>query len=255
MKQKLSVVTTTYNNENKIAATLESIKWADEIIIVDGRSKDRTVEICEKYTDKIYLQPNHPQWNINKNYGFKKANGGWVLNLDSDEIITEDLKNEITKILNSGSDAGYFYIPRREHFFGRWIKSIWGPEPLHIKLFRKGMAEYEGRHLHEKLTAKGEPGVLKGHIVHNAYVNTPELLERIAAFTDEEAKCLKRDGFKLRWWHFITRPGRYIFYAYIKQKGFRNGPRELMVIVLWCGYYQFISLLKLARLQRIKNDN
>jgi len=250
MKKTLSAVTTTYNNEHKITAALESIKWADEIIIVDGYSKDRTVKICKKYTDKIYLQPNHPQWNINKNYGFKKAGGDWFLNLDSDEIVTDVLKEEIEQILAKKTEYDYFYIPRREHFFGKWIKSIWGPEPTHIKLFRKGMAEYECKHLHEPMTAKGKAGMLEGHILHNAYINIPELLERIDAFTNEEAKCMKRDDFKLRWWHFITKPGRYMFYAYIKQGGFKNGLRELIAILLWCGYYQFISLVKLKRLEK-----
>ncbi|MFH0731787.1 MAG: glycosyltransferase family 2 protein [Candidatus Omnitrophota bacterium] len=252
MAEKLSAVITTYNNEPKIMATLESIKWADEIIIVDGHSNDKTVEICKRYTTKIYSQPNYPQWNINKNYGFQKANGGWILNLDSDEIITGALRNEIKLILEKGTECDYFYIPRREHFFGKWIKSIWGPEPLHIKLFKKGMAEYECWHLHEAMITKGKRGVLKNHIVHNAYINLGELLGRIDAFTDEEAKCMKVKGFRLRWRHFIIKPARYMFYAYIKKKGFRNGFRELLTIILWCGYYWFITLVKLKRLENNK---
>ena len=89
MKEKITAVITTFNNEKKINDVLKSISWADEIIIVDGHSRDSTVDICKKYTDKIYLEPNHPQWNINKNFGFDRATSNWILNLDSDEIVTE----------------------------------------------------------------------------------------------------------------------------------------------------------------------
>lgn len=255
MPQKLSVAITTHNNENKIKATLESIKWADEIIIVDGRSTDNTVKICKQYTDKIYIEPNHAQWNINKNFGFKKASGDWILNLDSDEIVKTRLTREIRRILSEGTEYDYFYIPRREYYFGKWIKSIWGPEPLHVKLFRKGAAEYECRHLHEPITASGEKARLKGHIKHNAYVNISELMGRIGAFTDEEAKCMQKEGFNLKLRHFITRPGQYVFYAYIKKGGFKNGVKELIAILLWCGYYQFLTLIKLAKLKKGKNDD
>ena len=250
MREKLSIVITTYNNENKVTATLEAAKWADEIIIVDGHSADRTVEICKRYTDKIYLRPNYSQWNINKNFGFGKATGDWIFNLDSDEVITDGLKNEILQMLASGSDIDYFYIPRREHFFGKWIKSIWGPEPLHIQLFRRDAAGYECKHPHEPMAAKGKKGVLKGHIMHNSCIHISEFFNRTNADTNEEARCLKRDNFKLMWWHFIFIPGRYIYYALIKQKGYRNGVREVATIMLWCGYHQFLTLVKLWRMKR-----
>lgn len=252
MPDKLSVVITTYNNQPKIRATLESVKWADEIIIVDGGSADSTVGICREYTNNIYIQPNHLQWNINKNFGFQKASGSWILNLDSDEIVTGNLKEEMIDVLSKNADCDYFFIPRREHFFGKWIKSIWGPEPLHVKLFKKGAATYREKHLHEPITAKGKKGVLKNHIMHNAYIDVAELMNRIQAFTDQEAKCMLEDGFHLRWHHFITRPGRYVFYAYVKQRGYKNGLKELLTIILWCGYYPFITLVKLLRLQRLK---
>lgn len=250
MPDKLSVVIATYNNESKIKTTLESVKWAEEIIIVDGQSSDRTQDICRQYTNKLYCQPNHPQWNINKNYGFRQAVGGWILNLDSDEIVTSGLRKEIEEILRKGSECDYFYIPRREYFFGKWIKSIWGAEPTYIKLFKKGAAGYECADLHEQMIAKGKAGTLMGHIIHIAYITIKELIERIDAFTTQEAICMKNESFKLKWWYFITRPGRYILYAYIKQGGYKNGPKEFVAIMLWCGYYQFILLVKLRDLAK-----
>lgn len=250
MRQRLSIVITTYNNESKITATLEAAKWADEIIIVDGHSTDKTVEICKKYTDKVYLQPNHPNWNINKNFGFDKAEGNWILNLDSDEIITSGLKDEILQILTSESGLAYFCIPRREHFFGKWIKSIWGPESLQIKLFRKGTARYECKNPHESMLTKGRKGIVKAHIMHNSYISLKEFLSRTDADTSEEARSLKREGFQLRWWHFISKPGRYVYYALIKQKGYRNGLKEIATIMLWCGYHQFLTLAKLWKIKR-----
>lgn len=251
MPSKLSVVITTLNNENRIRKTLESIKWADEIIIVDGGSSDRTIEICREYTDEIFSQPSHPNWDINKNFGFARAKGEWILNLDSDEIISPKLEKEIKGVLRENLEYDCFYIPRRNYFFGAWIKSIWGKEQLCGKLFRKGRAYYECKQLvHESITMLGKIGQLSGHIDHYCYSKISELIKRIDFYSTQEAIQLQKENFHLRWVDFIIRPFRYMFYAYIKKGGFKRGMAEFITIVLWCGVLQFLTIAKLWEIQK-----
>lgn len=93
--KKISVVVSAFNEEKNIKDCLASVKWAEEIILIDNSSTDRTREIAEKFTDKIFTRPNHLMLNINKNYGFSKASGDWILSLDADERVTEKLQKEI----------------------------------------------------------------------------------------------------------------------------------------------------------------
>src|SRR3989344_6713802 len=118
---KLTVVVSAFNEERKIEACLKSVEFSDEIILVDGSSTDRTVEIAKKFKTKIYKRENNPMLNINKNFGFTKAKGDWILSLDADERVSEDLKKEINKVLKNVKDVNGYWIPRKQIIFGKWI--------------------------------------------------------------------------------------------------------------------------------------
>src|SRR5690349_3567566 len=125
---KVSVVVSAYNEETKIEDCLKSVKEiASEIILVNSSSTDRTVEITKKYTDKIFTRENHQMLNINKNFGFTKAESDWILCLDADERVTPELSKEILELSEKSNIDGYF-MPRRNILFGKWIQhSIWWP--------------------------------------------------------------------------------------------------------------------------------
>src|SRR3989344_3655909 len=149
---KISVVISAYNEEAMIEDCLKSVKdLADEIIFVDNTSTDKTVEITKKYTKKIFVRENDPvMLNRNKNFGFTKATGDWILSLDADERLTPELSAEIRNSIRAHQFVAY-EIPRKNIIFGKWIQhSIWWPD-YNLRLFRRGKGKFPEKHVHEKL--------------------------------------------------------------------------------------------------------
>jgi len=154
----LSVVITAFNEERKIKECLESVKdLAWEIIIVDNSSTDKTVDVAKKYTQKIYSQKNDPQnIDIQKNFGFSKARGEWILSLDADERVIPELAEEIRGEIEREENGvkGYF-IPRKNIIFGKWIEHTgWWPD-YQLRLFKKGKGKYQQRHVHQNISLDG----------------------------------------------------------------------------------------------------
>jgi glycosyltransferase involved in cell wall biosynthesis len=150
-RKTLSVAIIAGNEEKKIGDCLESVKWADEIIVVDSGSTDRTVEIAKRYTDKVFIR----KWEgyaPQKQFAIDQATCDWILSLDADERVSPELKDEILKILESETEFDGFYIPRRNFFLGKWIKSCgWYPN-YQLRLFKKGKAKVTQRKVHENLS-------------------------------------------------------------------------------------------------------
>src|SRR3989344_6118283 len=125
---KVSVVISAYNEEKLLENCLKSVTWADQVIVVDNNSTDDTAKIAKKYADEVYSCPNNLMLNVNKNYGFSKATGDWILSLDADERVTDELKKEITNVVKNDEIAGY-WIPRKNIIFGKWIEHTgWYPD-------------------------------------------------------------------------------------------------------------------------------
>ena len=144
---KLSVVISAYNEERMIEDCLKSARFADEIILVDNQSTDKTTEIAKRYTNKIFFRTNNPlMLNLNKNFGFTKATGDWILSLDADERVSKELKEEINNIIHQSSaishqQSGYL-IPRKNIIFGKWIQhGLWYPDDQ-LRLLRKGKGKF-----------------------------------------------------------------------------------------------------------------
>src|SRR3989344_5565695 len=162
-KVLLSGIVSVFNGENEIEDCLKSLSFADEIIVVNNSSTDKTEDIARKYTNKIFIRPNNPMLNVNKNFGFTKAKGEWILNLDADERVSPELQKEIkSEILNprlpkpgTGGQAkpetnGY-WIPRKNIIFGKWIEHTgWYPDHQ-LRLFKNGKGKFEERHVHEMI--------------------------------------------------------------------------------------------------------
>lgn len=176
---KLSVTIITFNEENNIAACLESVKWADEIVVVDSFSKDRTVEIAKKYTEKVYQYPweGYVQQN---NIALGKATLPWVLRLDADERVTPKLAEEIKKVLNSNGDYSGFRVPRKISFMGRFLKR---PERHHLRLFKKEKTRWVGGKVHEHAEVEGKIGRLSQSILHYSHQNISKSIEKLNVYS------------------------------------------------------------------------
>lgn len=238
---KLSVCISTYNSEDKIENLLKSVKFADEIIVVNNSSTDKTAQIAEKYTDKIFTRPNNKMLNINKNFGFSKATGDWILCLDDDELIPEELKSEIEDVLqNDPKDADGFYIPRKNIIFGKWIEHTgWYPDPQ-LRFFRNGKGKFEEKHVHEMIKVDGNVSHLKEPMVHYNYTSVMQFLHKMDIYVPNEAEVLLAEGYKTNFSDAIKFPFNQFLTRFFAQEGYKDGFHGLMLSLLMAFYHFYI---------------
>lgn len=236
---KLTVVISAFNEEEKIRDCLESIKWADEIIFVDNSSTDKTPEIAKEYLAKIYTRPNNPMLNVNKNFGFAKAAGDWILSLDADERVTPELAKEIRLAINHqpSAIAGY-YVPRKNIIFGKWIKHTgWYPD-YQLRLFKRGKGKFPEKHVHEAIETQGKTDYLKEHLTHYNYETISQFLRKlIYIYGPNEADQLLEKGYKLDWRDAIDMPSKEFLSRFFAQEGYKDGLHGLVLSLLMAFYH------------------
>ena len=206
-KDSLSVVISVFNGEKYIEDCLKSVSFASEIIVVNNSSTDKTVEVARKYTKNIFTKPNNTMLNINKNFGFSKATGRWILCLDADEEITSDLREEINGVIkNSSSDIDGYWIPRKNIIFGKWIKHTgWYPDHQ-MRLFKNGKGKFEEKHVHEMIKVNGKTAYLKNFMLHHSSESISQFMQKMNVYTSNEAEQLIKNGYKFNWRDSIRFP-------------------------------------------------
>ncbi len=226
--KKISVAIATFNEEKNIGPCLETVKdWVSEIVVVDGGSTDKTVAIAEKYGAKVTTTDNPPIFHINKQKAIDQCSGDWILQLDADEIVTPELRDEIKKIIKQDrAKAGYF-LPRRNYFLGRWMKKGGLYPDNVIRFFKKGKARLPCKSVHEQMAIDGEVGYLKNELIHNPFPNFSEYLNkanRYSSLLAEEyaKKHLKTNIFALIKYLFVV-PGLTFINLYFRNLGFLDG--------------------------------
>jgi (heptosyl)LPS beta-1,4-glucosyltransferase len=244
MKQTLSVVVSAYNEERALGRCLSSVsQLADEIIVVDNESQDNTVGIAKKFTKKIYSQKNILMLNTNKNYGFEKATGDWILNLDADEEIPKDLAKEIQAIIQSNPKENGFWIKRKNIIFGKWIThGLWWPDKQ-IRLFRRGSGKFACVHIHEYVSVEGRVGELTQPYLHYNYETVHQYLTKIDRASTSEALSLKDMDHQLVWYDALRFPLSDFLKIYFAQGGYKDGLHGL-VLALFQAFYSFTVFAK-----------
>ena len=245
MSARLSITIITLNEEANIRRTLESVQWADEIIVLDSGSTDRTVEICREFTDKVY----HQDWlgfGRQKNAAIDKATGDWVLSLDADEPVEPELAAEIREIIASpGANDGY-QVPRKTFFLGKWIKhGGWYPD-YNLRLFRKGKGRFEERAVHESIKVQGTIGRTGYAIEHYAYPDLGLYMASINKYSSLAVTVMSQRGippFKAGWINILLRPLFTFVFKYIFRLGFLDGKHGL-VLNIFHAYYVFAKYAK-----------
>lgn len=245
---KISVIIITKNEEENIRDCLESVKWADEIIIVDSFSNDKTVETAKEYTDKIF-QREWMGYGKQKNFALEKATREWVLNIDADERVTEGLAQEIKEAIQREPCAGY-YIPNRAYFLGKWIRhSGWYPD-YHLRLFKKGKGRFNERMVHEAVEVSGKKDYLKGSIEHFTAKSIGEYLNRM----DKYAKLtIEEKGGRAGWCQVFFHPPFTFLKMYVIKRGFLDGIPGL-ILALCHSYYTFSKYARLWEKQLTINN-
>src|SRR3989454_2504930 len=164
----ITAVVITLNEERNIADCLTSVAWADEIVVVDACSTDRTVELARRFTDRIFVRP-WPGYGPQKNFAMDQATADWILIVDSDERVSDELREEIQALLQKPGPAIAYRIPRRNFYYGCWIRGAGQYPDRQLRLMRRGQGRYNDLPIHENLQVKGLIGDLQGHLDHHSY--------------------------------------------------------------------------------------
>jgi len=246
--KKISVAIITKDEEKNIGACLESVKWADEIIVVDAGSRDKTLQICAEYGAKVFVEA-WQGYGRQKNKAIEKAKNEWVLNLDADERVTPELAAEIAEVLDGVSELNGFYIPRKNFFGSRWIRhGGWYPD-YNLRLFRQSKGRFQERQVHEKVILEGKVGYLKNPLEHRTYNSIKEFLQRQDLYSDLAAQEMFKEGKQYRFYDILFRPFWTFFQMYVLRAGFLDGYYGFLLARLY-SYYTFAKYSKLKELMR-----
>jgi len=246
---KLSATIITLNEERDLPRALQSVeKLADEVVVVDSGSSDRTVEIARKFGAKVYVRK-FDNYANQKNYAAGKVRGKWILSLDADEVIPEKLAREINGAVGKKEYVAYV-MSRRNIIFGREIKhSRWSPDK-HIWLWQKGKGKWVGE-VHEEVVVKGKVAELAEAKVHYQYEKVGEFVGMIDRYTELEAEQNVAAGEKFSWrklgWYPVLSFCRRFFY----KKGFLDGKHGLVLCYLMA-IYRLVTWVKIKELGEIE---
>ncbi len=227
--KKLSVVLATFNEEENIERCLKSVQgFADETIIVDGKSKDRTTEIAKNFGAIVISTTNKPNFHINKQKAIDAATGKWILQLDADEVVSEGLKKEIGKIIERNPEENGYWMPRKNYFLGRFLMKGGQYPDYTIRLYRNGKGKLPQKDVHEQAVVEGKVGYLKYGLLHYPYRDFKFYVEKWNRYNMLFAKQIEDEMrgrnifYKLihGFGYLVLRPAHWLLTTYIRHKGF-----------------------------------
>ena len=237
-----SAVVITCNEEERLRACLASLAWADEIVVVDAESQDKTVEVAREFTERIIVRA-WPGFAAQKNFAVAQATGDWILSVDADEEVSAELRAEIQAILADRSAAAGYAVPRRNIFWDRWIRHGGLYPDWQIRLFRRGRGRFVERAVHEAAEVEGPVSRLRGALEHRSYRSIQEFLERANRYSSLAAEDLGQAGSRVGGLALVLRPlGRFLG-MYLLRRGFLDGTPGLLLAALYA-YYVFIRSAK-----------
>ena len=239
---RLSVVVVTRNEEDQIRACLESVAWADELIVVDAESEDKTASIARELTDHVVVRP-WPGYAAQKNFGLGLARAPWILSLDADETVSSALRAEIEQVVAADGPADGYEVPRRNIVWGRFIRHGGLYPDWQVRLFRRGRGRFGDRAVHESVAVDGAVGRLAGHLEHRSYRDIADFLARADRYSTLAAEDWVAQGRRVHVWDFVLRPlGRFLS-MYVLGRGFLDGWRGFLLAALYA-YYVLIRSAK-----------
>lgn len=241
----LSVIIITKNEAAHIGGCLESVAWADEIIVLDSGSTDDTVAICRRYTDKVY-PTDWPGFGIQKQRALEKAQGDWVLSIDADEVVTVELRQEIEQAIKADRFNGW-EIPRLSAYCGRQMRhGGWWPDYV-LRLFRRDAGRFTDTVVHERIIVQGETGRLKSPLLHDAFVNLDEVLHKVNSYSSLGAQRLYQNGVRASLGKAVFKAFWTFFRTYCVKASILDGRQGFMLAVSNAegAYYKYLKLLEL----------
>jgi glycosyltransferase involved in cell wall biosynthesis len=244
----ISAIIVCFNEEDNIRDCLESLRWCDEIVVVDSFSTDRTVEICREYADRVIQRP-WGGYRDQKAFAHSQATKEWVFLVDADERVPEELRKEVEDALAfHGTRCAAFSVPRLVPYLGRWWRrGGWYPD-YSVRIFRRDRATWGGSEPHDRVLVQGRIRKLKHPLHHRSYRDIADHFQRIDHFTTISSRELRSQGKR---WHgadSLTRPALRFFYSYFLKRGLLEGFPGFFVAAT-AAMYVFLKYAKLRELE------
>lgn len=253
---KISVVINTRNEEKNIERCLMSVKWADEIIVVDMESTDKTTEIAKKFGAKIFSFPNVGYVEPARNFAIEKSSGDWILIIDADEVVSHNLANKLQEIANSSEAVDYCRLPRKNLIFGGWIKctDLW-PDYL-IRFFKKGSVVWKNE-IHSIPEVKGRGLDLEPReewsIIHYSHESLDKYWEKMFRYTATQADERAKRGYKFDWRDLLRQPVGQFLSWFFSRNGYRDGVHGLAWAMLQA-FSELVVYLRLWEKEKFAED-
>ena len=245
--EKISVAIITKNEGQNIRECLESVKWADEIVVIDNGSTDETLKICGEYRARVFPE-DWKGYSDQKNSAIEKTRNEWVLSLDADERIGPELRQEIEGALQGNPSVDGYFIARKNFFLGRWIRHCgWYPD-LNLRLFRKSRGRFQERAVHEKVDLQGKSATLKNPLIHETYRSLSDFFQRMDRYSTLAAREMSREGRRCRFVDVLFRPPLTFLQMYVLRAGFLEGYFGFLLSILY-SFYNFAKYNKLKELE------
>jgi glycosyltransferase involved in cell wall biosynthesis len=239
---RVSVTIIAWNEEERLRACLESVSWADEIVVVDAESTDKTVPLAREFTDKVSVRP-WPGFAVQKNFALDQATGDWILSVDADERVTPELREKIGAIVKDDGPADGYSIPRRNIFWGAWVRHGGLYPDYQLRLFRRGAGRFIEDAVHESARVVGRVETLAEPLLHHSYRDLEDFVRRSNRYSTLSARDWVRRGRPVRVRHLVTRPLGRFFSMYVVRRGFLDGWRGFVLAVLYAEYV-FLRMAK-----------
>jgi len=240
--KRLSVCLITANEEDRLRPSLESVAWADEIVVVDAESTDKTVMIAREFTDRVVVRP-WPGFAAQKNFALDQATGDWILSLDADERVTPELRARVEDILRADGPAAGYAVPRRNIFWGRWVRHGRLYPDRQIRLFRRGRGRFVDVEVHESVRVDGPVERLEAPLLHASYRDLSDCLTRFDRYSTLAAEDWIRRGRRVTIAGIALRPPGRFLSMYVLHRGFLDGWRGFVLAALYA-HYVFVRSVK-----------
>jgi glycosyltransferase involved in cell wall biosynthesis len=240
----LSAVIIACNEERRIAATLKALDFCDEIVVVDSGSTDATVSICKQFNCALFSRA-FDGYGTQKKFAVSKASNDWILAIDADEVVTEELKREIVSVLSDGiTDVQGYYIPISLVFLGRLLRFGGEYKKPHLRLFNRRVGTFTSDRVHEHAEIQGKKGFLKNHILHYSYDGITDYLAKFNEYTTIAADTLFQKGRRGATVNLFVRFPLTFFKIYFLKGCILDGYRGF----LWSLFSSLYPVVKFAKL-------
>jgi glycosyltransferase involved in cell wall biosynthesis len=245
---KITATIITLNEEHNIARAIESLRCCDEILLVDSGSSDRTVEVARKLGARV-IEAAWPGYAQQKNFAAEQAANDWILSIDADEAISEELEAELWNLKKNGASCDAYTMPRLAQYLGRWIRhSGWYPDRK-VRLYNRAKARWTGEYVHESVKVEGKVGHLDGNLLHYTCASLSEHLKTMDRYTTLAAEEIVARKQQVPAYRLAVDPAWTFLKSYLLQRGFQDGV-EGLAIAYMAALYTFLKYAKARKRER-----